>query len=212
MNDNMDKKANAFHFVYHILAFFARICLRICHPVIRISGRENLPTGAAVLCANHSSFSDPVWILAWSRLSRLPRTMAKKELFRNPVFRWVFSLIGAFPVDREKTDITAIKTAMHTLKDNNKLLIFPEGTRVRKGKTSQPHSGAVLIAHRMKAPIVPVYLSVQKGLFRPIRLVFGTPYMVDFGGEKPDSAALDQSAVVMMDKIYSMGQQKRISS
>ncbi len=206
MKGKNSKNGIATQFLYHFLAGIARIFLRICHPVIRISGLENLPEGAAVLCANHSSFTDPIWILAWSRLSRLPRTMAKKELFRNPILRWVFSLIGAFPVDRESTDIAAIKTAMQTLKDNNKLLIFPEGTRVRKGKKSEPHSGAVMIAHRMKAPIVPVYLSVKKGLFRPICLIFGTPYITDFGGVKPDAAALERAATEMLKKIYDLGQ------
>lgn len=191
---------------YKIIAFIVRICFRICHPVIRVEGRENIPAGSAVLCANHSNLTDPIWILAFARLEKLPRTMSKKELFSNPFMRWLMKKVGGFPVDRDSTDITAIKTAMQTLKQGNKLLIFPEGTRVRNGKPSQPHSGAVLIAHRMKAPIVPIYLSTEKGLFRPIRLIFGTPYSVDYGGDKPNAEALEQSAAEMMKTIYTLGE------
>ena len=204
-----EKQGRASQITYHILVVIVRFCLRICHPVIRIKGLENIPQGPAVLCANHSCFTDPIWILAWCRLKRLPRTMAKKELFKSPIMSRIFSLIGAFPVDRGNTDITAIKTAMQTLKDNNKLVIFPEGTRVRKGETVEPHSGAILIAHRMKAPLVPVYLSVKKGLFRPIDLIFDTPYVPQFDTPKPDAAALEQAAKKLMDQVYDLGQPKK---
>ena len=193
-------------FTYKIIAFILRICFRIVHPRIHVEGIENIPEGTAVLCANHSNLTDPLWILAFARLDRLPRTMAKKELFDNFFMRWLMKKVGAFPVDREGTDITAIKTAMHTLKQGNKLLIFPEGTRVKKGMTSEAHSGAVLIAHRMKAPIVPIYLSTEKGLFKPIRLVFGAPYSVDYGGQKPSAEDLENSASEMMNTIYTMGE------
>lgn len=193
-------------YAFKILAFLVRIALRICHPVIRIRGKENIPSQGAVLCANHSSFSDPLWVIAYGGLCKLPRTMAKKELFHNPILSKLFAYLGAFPVDRGNTDIAAIKTSMQTLKDGNKLLIFPEGTRVRKGKEVTPHSGAVLIAHRMGAPIVPIYLSQKKGLFRPIDLIIGKAYFTDFGGTKPDATQLDLSAHEMINTIYSMGE------
>ncbi len=195
-------------FMYHFLAGSARILFRLCHPVIRIEGRENLPEGAAVLCANHSHLTDPVWIIAFSRLHRQPRSMAKKELFSNPFFTWFFTKIGAFPVDRGNTDIKAIKEALHTLKDGNKLLVFPEGTRVRKGKPSEPHSGAILLANKVGAPVVPIYLSVKKGLFRPIRIQFGKPGFSDFAGVKPDSQALGNRTRELMAEIYAMGEQR----
>lgn len=200
------EKAMFSSFTYRFVAFFIRIFFRICHPVIHVEGRENLPEGCAAICANHSHLTDPIWVLGFAKLKRLPRSMAKKELFENSFMKWLLRKVGAFPVDRDGADITAIKTAMQTLKQGNKLLIFPEGTRIRNGKTSEPHSGAVLIAHKMKAPIVPVYLSTQKGFFRPIRLVFGNPYIVDFNGEKPDAQMLEQETANMMKTIYSMGE------
>lgn len=60
--------------------------------------------------------------------------MAKKELFQgNKLFAWLIAALGAFPVDREGADITAIKTALSSVKAGQKLIIFPQGTR-RRGR------------------------------------------------------------------------------
>ncbi len=196
------------HRWYKFLCVFARSVLRILHPVIRVEGAENLPEGAAVLCANHSGILDPVWVVAWSRLERHPRIMAKKELFRKKFLSYFFYKIGAFPVDRQGSDIAAIKTAFQTLKDDNKLLIFPEGTRIRKGKVSRAHSGATLIASRMHAPIVPIYLSSKRFLFSPVRLVIGKPYYLEFAVAKPTAEELQDRADTLMKQIYDMGEKR----
>ena len=207
MKDKNDNFGMCSKFTYRFLCVVIKIIFRICHPIIHIEGRENLPEGAAVLCANHSSFSDPIWIVAWANLKRHPRIMAKKELFSHSLLSWFFTKLGAFPVDRDSTDISAIKQSLKTLKDDNKLLIFPEGTRIREGIDSKPHGGAILIANKVNAPVIPVYLSVKKGLFSPVRLIFGKPFSSDFGGERPDGTALEARSKEMMDTIYALGEQ-----
>lgn len=196
------------NFAYRTVCFWTRVCLRICHPVLRVQGRENFPEGAAMLCCNHSAMTDPFWLIAWARLKRHPRAMAKKELYNNKLIGWACEKLGAFPVDRGGTDITAIKMAMQTLREDNKLLIFPEGTRVRKGKPSEPHSGAVLIAARTKVPIMPIYLSTKKGFLRPVKLIFGEPYYPEFVGAKPTNEELEQRTAELMQKIYALGESK----
>ncbi len=193
------------HRMYRFLASSARVALRILHPVIRVEGREQFPEGAAVICCNHSGMSDPFWVIAWSRLKRHPRSMAKKELFNNKIIGWACDKFGAFPVDRGAPDINAIKTAMQTLKSDNKLLIFPEGTRVKKGKKVEAHSGALLIAARLKVPVIPTYLSVKRWPFCPVRLIFGKPYFPEYAGPKPTSEELEQRTAEMMEQIYRMG-------
>lgn len=193
-------------FSYKLICFFARIGLRICHPLMSIKGRENFPEGATMMCCNHSALTDPIWVIAFAKRKRHPRSMAKKELFGNKLFAWFFTKLGAFPVDRSGSDITAVKTAMQTLRDDNKLLIFPEGTRIRKGKKSEPHSGAILIAARMKSPVMPIYLSTKKGLFRRVKLIFGEPYYPEFAGAKPTSEELELRTTELMEKIYALGE------
>ena len=190
---------------YRFLRSAVRVILRILHPVIRVEGREHLPEGAALLCCNHSGLTDPAWVIGWAMLDKHPRTMAKKELFQNKLLAWFFEKLGAFPVDRGAADINAIKTAMQVLKSENKLLIFPEGTRVKKGKKVEPHSGALLIGARMKAPVVPVYLPAKRRLFCPVRVVFGEPYFPEYAGAKPTNEELELRTAELMDKIYQMG-------
>lgn len=193
---------------YRFICAFLRCCLRFCHPIAHILGRENLPKGAAVLCCNHSAFSDPIWVIVFGKCPTLPRSMAKKELLEKPVLGWLYRKLGAFPVDRGHADIGAIKTAMQTLKNDNKVLIFPEGTRVRKGKSSEPHSGALLIATRMKVPVVPVYLSTKKHFWQSVTLRYGEPYEPVYEGAKPTQEELERLTAELMEKIYAMGTQK----
>lgn len=194
------------HRSYLVIRAIVKVVLRILHPVIRIEGRENVPQGAAVICANHSGILDPAYVIIFAHLQKLPRTMAKKELFSNRLFGWFLSKLGAFPVDRENADISAIKNALQTLKNDRALMIFPEGTRIRKGKKAEPHSGAALIASRMNAPIVPVYLCPKRFLFSPIVLKYGKPYHLSFEGDKPTAQELQQKSVELMQRIYEMGE------
>lgn len=191
---------------YRALRAFLIAVTHIWHPVIRVHGKENIPEGAAVMCSNHSAFSDPIWIIVYGNLPVLPRTMAKQELLKIPVLGALLKKLGAFPVDRSGTDISAIKTAMKTIKEGNKLVIFPEGTRIRGGKKSEPHSGALLIATRTQVPIVPIFLSRKKHPFSKIDLVFGKPYHPEYSEKHPTAEELDKLSVELMDQIYKMGE------
>lgn len=190
---------------YHALRVVVRFAFRAVHPIVRVKGRENIPAGAAMLCCNHSSFSDPIWVIAFGSFDELPRTMAKKELLQIPIFGGFLRKIGAFPVDREGRDVAAIQTAMRALRSGSKVLIFPEGTRIRGGKTAEPHDGAVVIASRMNVPIVPIYLTAKKRLFGRIDLVFGKPIAPPFDRKKATEEELNRATVEMMAKIYAMG-------
>ena len=110
---------------YRILRAFLTVWLRILHPVIHVRGRENIPEGPCMLCCNHSCFSDPVWVIVYGKLSRLPRIMAKQELMKLPVLGWLYRKLGAFPVDRGATDLKAVQTTLKTLR---------EGTRARRSR------------------------------------------------------------------------------
>lgn len=191
---------------YRVLRVCLLVVMRIWHPIIRVRGKENIPDGAAVMCCNHSAFSDPVWIIVYGNLPVLPRTMAKKEAIKTPVIGALYQKLGGFPVDRNGADISAVKTAMKTLKEGNKLIIFPEGTRIRGGKKSEPHNGAMLIAARAKAPVVPIFLSTKKRPFSKVELVFGKPYDPEFSDKHPSTDEMDKLSADLMEQIYKMGE------
>ena len=191
---------------YRILRAFLAAWLRILHPVIHVHGRENIPEGPCMLCCNHSSFSDPVWVIVYGKLSRLPRIMAKQELMKLAVLGWLYRKLGAFPVDRGATDLKAVQTTLKTLREGNRVLIFPEGTRVRKGKKVEAHSGALLMANRAKVPVVPIYVSTKKHLFSPILLRFGEPYFPEYAAAKPTPEELTLRSAELLQRIYAMGE------
>ena len=174
---------------YRILRAFLTAWLRILHPVIHVHGRENIPEGPCMLCCNHSCFSDPVWVIVYGKLSRLPRIMAKQELMKLPVLGWLYRKLGAFPVDRGATDLKAVQTTLKTL---------------REGKKVEAHSGALLMANRAKVPVVPIYVSTKKHLFSPILLRFGEPYFPEYAAAKATPEELTLRSAELLEKIYAM--------
>lgn len=116
---------------------------------------------------------DPVFIACFTK--RQISFMGKKELFEKPILGWLFRKIGAFPVDREKGDIGALKTAIEILNSNNVMSMFPEGTRSKTGELGEFKRGATLIASRANVPIVPVKIVGNYKLFSKIILKIGDP-------------------------------------
>lgn len=196
------------HWEYRAFRNVLNVLLHIAHPVIRVRGRENLPDGAAMLCCNHSAFSDPIWVIVGGNFAELPRTMAKKELSKIVPLWYLYRRLGAFSVDRGNRDIASLQTAMHTLRDGKKVLIFPEGTRIRNGKKSEPHNGAVMLAARQNVPVVPIYLTARKRFLRPVDIVFGEPITFPFAGRKATTEELDSATAELMATIYALGAQQ----
>jgi 1-acyl-sn-glycerol-3-phosphate acyltransferase len=118
-------------------------------------GLEHIPSsGPVLLAANHRSFLDPFVIGALTR--RPVYYMAKRELFEHRWQAWLLNGLGAFPVDRGRSDEEAMATARAILKRGDCVVIFPEGTRVRFGSLAQPHRGVGRLALQTGAPVVPV--------------------------------------------------------
>jgi 1-acyl-sn-glycerol-3-phosphate acyltransferase len=159
---------------------------------LRAEGVENLPAhGGFVLAANHVSNFDP-WPLGipiWPR--RYLRFMAKAELFWWPLGPLIRAG-GAFKVRRGERDVEAIATAVELVRDGHVVVMFPHGTRQRKGlvKKYQPrsHTGAARIALDANAPLVPAAIAGTDRLARlgPLRVRYGKP--LDIAGLDPREA------------------------
>ena len=196
-----DKKT---HVIYRILFWICRIFLFVYHPY-RLTGRERIPEGPCMLCANHSGFADPIWIFLLLNGAYPPWSMGRKSLFEKPLLRKLLPFLGSFPVDRDNPDLSAVKKSLSILKEGHQLLIFPEGTRVKKGKKSEPKSGAVMLANRAGVPIVPIYITHGRKPFCPVRVVAGEAYTPEFASRRPSGEELEQATKEMMGKIYALG-------
>lgn len=137
---------------------------------LRCEGKIDLPDGPVVVIANHKNNLDPVMVSLC--VNRQVHWMAKKELYNNKILAWFFYKLGAFPVDREKNDIRSMRKAMEILKDNRVLGMFPEGTRKKVIDYNSAKSGAAMLASRMNAKIVPIYIDGDYKLFKPLVLKY----------------------------------------
>jgi len=174
---------------------------------LRVEGRENVPPGATMVCANHSSLIDPIIIALAFGIDNFLHFIAKIELFRVPVLSAVIAKLGAISVDREMTDIATIKETLTYFKNGGKVLIFPEGTRTHLGERVAPKPGAVRIAERAGVPLVPVFVPRKKRIFRSLKVAIGEPYVVEKQGEKRHSEEYAALSEELMGRIEALGRQ-----
>ncbi|NLO89722.1 MAG: 1-acyl-sn-glycerol-3-phosphate acyltransferase [Clostridia bacterium] len=156
---------------------FASLFTYLCRWKVR--GANNVPKeGPVVIVSNHLSLWDPMAVGA--AIERRIYFMAKAELFKYPIVGLIVKSWGAFPVRRGHLDREALKNAMKVLKRGDVLGIFPEGKRSPSGKLQKFKPGAVSLAAKYGAPIVPVGLIGTKkifsrGWFRTFEVNIGEP-------------------------------------
>ncbi|CAM3323186.1 lysophospholipid acyltransferase family protein [Vagococcus fessus] len=160
----------------------ARVIVFIINGRASYEQREKLPEDTNyILVAPHRTWWDPIY-LALAASPKEFSFMAKEELFKNPILRFILTKAHAFPVKRDNPGPSVIKTPVKSLKNSDlSLIMFPSGTR----HSDELKGGAALIAKMAKVPIVPaVYQGpvTLGGLFKrkKVTVRFGDPiYITD---------------------------------
>lgn len=188
---------------YLIVKFFIRIYIAVFFKV-EVKGMDYVPKkDAAIVCSNHISNFDPVFLAAF--LNRMPRYLAKKELFEIPVLSWLVKKLKAIPVDRNSADMKAFKSAMEYLKNGELLGIFAQGTRVKEGEMKGAKAGVALFAVKSNAPVIPVCITGNYKLFSKITINFGLPVKFEeYKNKKLKTKELEEIAEIIMGKIYDL--------
>lgn len=190
---------------FHLLYIIVWPYFRLIHP-LRVVGWEHIPEGPAVICPNHTTAGDPFYVVFAFGYKRPMRAMAKVQIMRVPFIGWILGKAGVFGVDRDTTDLKAVRTSMKFLKEGDKLLMFPEGTRVHDGEDVQAKVGAALFATRAGVPLLPVYIQRKKRRFRRNTVVIGEPYYPEYQGRKPSTEELQEIAQELMDRVRVLGE------
>jgi len=181
--------------------FLLYIPLGIMHPTF-IKGRKNMPKGKAILSCNHRSNWDiALYVLNTPRKTNI---LAKKELFKNKLFGAILRNFGAISIDREANDINAIKKCFKVLKEDEKLFVFPEGTRLKNEEDilGEIKSGMTMIAIKTKTPIVPMWIERKPKLFRKSVYYIGEPFELEqFYGKKLDEDTLNRANLIVREKM-----------
>ena len=165
----------------------------------KVIGKSNIPkNGSIVLAGNHTNNLDSVMLIAV--VSRQVHFLAKIELFKNKLLASLLDRLGAFGVDRDGADISAVRAVMKYVRAGEKVGIFPEGTRVSTDGAVVAKPGAVRIAAKLRVPVVPVFVSRRKWIFRKVKIVIGEPIAIPANTEDFQLATNE-----LMEKISEMG-------
>jgi 1-acyl-sn-glycerol-3-phosphate acyltransferase len=203
---------------YLVYRCFRLIVMFLCTILFRleVTGRENIPKeGGLIIISNHASLLDP--LLVGAAITRPVAYMAKEELFRIPILRWLLRKLNVFPVNRKKVGTSTIKHGMEVLRDRKVLALFPEGTRSQDGSLLQAHFGAAMYTRKTGVPVLPVGIigsakAMKPGskLIRPVKIKIriGKPLIFNDGkGDvKVEKAELEKITEVLMNEIAQLVQ------
>ena len=142
---------------------------------IDIIGKENIPKeGGYILCSNHIHWMDPILYVCENK--RMIYAIAKEELFSSKLKAWVMKRLGLIKVERDgSNNKKSIEEAVNHLKNNDLLLIYPEGTRFGLKKGVKPKKGVALMAMEARVPIIPMAMVGSFKPFTKIRIIIDKP-------------------------------------
>src|SRR5687768_13133737 len=134
-----------------VVASFSRLLWGVEH-----KGVENIPVDSGVIiAANHQSYGDPFWLAI--PVKRPIRFLAWSEVFSWPVVGNAIGLFGAWPLQVEGSNPSAIRRSLNWLRNGGAVVIFPEGGRgLPDGSMIRLKGGAVRMAVGAEVPNLPV--------------------------------------------------------
>ncbi len=143
--------------VHKIANLWARMLLWLTSTRVEVIGRENvLMNRPQIFMANHQSDFDILIVLA--HIPGQFRWIAKKELFKIPIFGKAMKNAGYIEIDRQNHEkaLKSLDEAAQKIREGKSVVTFPEGTRSRDGKIKPFKQGMFHLAIRSGAPIVPI--------------------------------------------------------
>lgn len=180
--------------VHSIGALWCRAILALSGVKVNIKGAENIPKDRPVIfLSNHQGAFDIPALQGF--LNSQFRWVAKKSLFKIPIFGWSMSLAGYIGIERESAGSAykSIEEAASRIKGGTSVLIFPEGTRSKTAELLPFKRGGFLLAVKSGVPIIPVGIKgtnaiMRKGgaLIKPsdVTISIGEPIKTEGADEK----------------------------
>ena len=140
----------------HIQKIMKR-AIRAGNVELTVTGKENIPDhDGLLLVANHQGMFDVVALVtAWDKILC---AVYKIELKDVPLVKQIAASTKSYAMDRAdvRQSLTVIQGCTEQLKAGRNVLIFPEGTRSKKGNVmGEWHGGSFKCAVKAKADILP---------------------------------------------------------
>ena len=187
----------------HFFSFLETIVYRP-----KIVGKENIPVDtAALICPNHVHALDSAIIVA--KFKRKVNVLAKEELYKNGFIRWIADLFGIYPVRMGNKSMETMKISLRLLKNNELLMLFPEGTRNGMAKGVKPKDGAIKLAIKSNTPIIPVGIKGSFKAFTKVKVNIGKPISyIDYKDKINDKEILEKLTDDLMKEIVKVRDEK----
>ncbi|MBU2026050.1 MAG: 1-acyl-sn-glycerol-3-phosphate acyltransferase [Proteobacteria bacterium] len=142
---------------HKVANLWARMLLWLTSTRVNVIGRENvLLDKPQIFMANHQSDFDILIVTA--HIPGQFRWIAKKELFKIPIFGRAMRSAGYIEIDRQNHEkaMKSLDEAAQKIREGKSVVTFPEGTR-SKDRTIKPFKqGLFHLAIKAGVPIVPI--------------------------------------------------------
>jgi 1-acyl-sn-glycerol-3-phosphate acyltransferase len=167
--------------------------------------------GPLIIVTNHVNILE-IPILYTRLQPRQLHGLVLATRWKNPLLRWIFAVTETIPLARGEPNPQAFHRALDYLKAGTIVIISPEGTRSGHGRLQQAHPGAVLLAQRSQAPLLPVVYygseDYKQNLSRLKRsdfhLAVGPPFYLDSRGRPLDRQVRQQMADEVMYQLAAL--------
>lgn len=162
---------------YKVVVYIVQWVFRLFYK-IELEGTDDLPEGPLVICSNHISALDPIFLAIVLRKRKI-QFLAKKELFENPILRWILNRLDVLPVDREGDSLAMVRNTLSTLKEGGTIGMYPEGIRVKEVDPQNIKEGIGLMAYRGKAKVQTFHIEYPGRALLRKRVVLRNTGIVD---------------------------------
>ena len=177
-----------------------------------VEGKEGVPPrGPLIVVSNHLSNADPAFLCA--SIPRRLHFLGKRELFAIPPVAAFMNAAGVHPMNREGVDVDALRCNLNLLKNDDVVVLFPEGTRSRTGGMIQARSGVAYLALKSQAPVLPVaitgtekvrsYARMPLPLCR-VRVRIGQPFSLPVIEGRVSRPVLEDLTTMIMSRVAAL--------
>ena len=121
-----------------------------------VTGKENIPSGACVVLSNHQSTWEAFYMQWFFQPANF---ILKRELLWIPFFGWALFLMQPIAIKRSRPSSAiryVLKQGTKRLQAGNRIVIYPEGTRVREGQLGEFKTSGAALAQQAQVPVLPV--------------------------------------------------------
>lgn len=146
--------------MYGHIQYILKLAVKSGNINLQVHGIDNIPkTNGYMMYANHQGLFD---ILAIAVTMDTPfAAVLKKELYKIPFLKQLVDCTKSYPMDRDdiRQSMQVMQAVTNEVKNGRNYLIFPEGTRSKKGNQLLDfHGGSFKCATRARCPILPIAL------------------------------------------------------